>query len=101
MGLFRNKIRRRILQTSHRRMKWALVTERYGFDAPEFDCRDIREMVKYITQSYQPASHCVVMSEWAKAPARNLSCHWRTDSSSGIAVLWARSCRSMNTLPLP
>ena len=29
-------------------MKWALVTERYGFDAPEFDCRDIREMIRYV-----------------------------------------------------
>lgn len=36
------------LDSPHEREKWALVTERYGFDAPEFDCRDIREMVKYI-----------------------------------------------------
>lgn len=36
------------LDSPHERMKWALVTERYGFDAPEFDCRSIREMVKYI-----------------------------------------------------
>ena len=36
------------LDSPHERMKWALVTERYGFNAPEFDCRDIREMVKYI-----------------------------------------------------
>ena len=36
------------LDSPHERFKWALVTERYGFNAPEFDCRDIREMVKYI-----------------------------------------------------
>ena len=36
------------LDSPHERTKWALVTERYGFDAPEFECRDIREMVKYI-----------------------------------------------------
>ena len=36
------------LDSPHEREKWALVTERYGFDAPEFDCRSIREMVKYI-----------------------------------------------------
>lgn len=36
------------LDSPHEREKWALVTERYGFDAPEFDCRNIREMVKYI-----------------------------------------------------
>ena len=36
------------LDSPHERTKWALVTERYGFDAPEFDCRDIREMIKYV-----------------------------------------------------
>ena len=36
------------LDSPHERMKWALVTERYGFDAPEFDCRDIREMIRYV-----------------------------------------------------
>lgn len=29
-------------------MKWALVTERYGYDAPEFECGNVRDMVKYI-----------------------------------------------------
>ena len=36
------------LGSPHERKKWALVTERYGFDAPEFDCRDIREMIRYV-----------------------------------------------------
>ena len=36
------------LDSPHERFKWALVTERYGFDAPEFDCRDIREMIRYV-----------------------------------------------------
>ena len=36
------------LDSPHERMKWALVTERYGFDAPEFDCRNVRDMIKYI-----------------------------------------------------
>ncbi len=36
------------LDSPHERKKWALVTERYGFDAPEFDCRDIREMIRYV-----------------------------------------------------
>ena len=26
------------LDSPHERMKWALVTERYGYDAPEFEC---------------------------------------------------------------
>ena len=38
------------LDSPHERMKWALVTERYGFDAPEFDCRDIREMIRYVNR---------------------------------------------------
>ena len=28
--------------------KWVLYTERNGFDGPEFTCRNVREMVKYI-----------------------------------------------------
>ena len=36
------------LDSPHERKKWALVTERYGFYAPEFDCRNIREMVRYV-----------------------------------------------------
>lgn len=36
------------LDSPHERAKWSLFTERYGFDAPEFDCRNIREMVQYI-----------------------------------------------------
>ncbi len=36
------------LDSPHERKKWVLVTERYGFDAPEFDCRDIREMIRYV-----------------------------------------------------
>lgn len=36
------------LDSPHERMKWALATERYGFDSPEFDCRDIREMIRYV-----------------------------------------------------
>ena len=36
------------LDSPHERMKWALFTERYGFNTPEFDCRDIRKMVQYI-----------------------------------------------------
>ena len=28
------------LDSPHEHMKWALVTERYGYDAPEFECGD-------------------------------------------------------------
>jgi len=28
--------------------KWVLYTERYGYDAPEFGCANIRDMVKYV-----------------------------------------------------
>ena len=38
------------LDSPHEREKWALVTERYGFDAPEFDCRNIRDIVRYINR---------------------------------------------------
>lgn len=36
------------LDSPHERMKWSLITERYGFDAPEFECRNIREMGRYV-----------------------------------------------------
>ena len=36
------------LDSPHERFKWSLVTERYGFDAPEFDCRNIRDMIRYV-----------------------------------------------------
>ena len=36
------------LDSPHEHMKWALVTERYGYDAPEFECGNVRDMVKYI-----------------------------------------------------
>ena len=38
------------LDSPHERLKWSLITERYGFDAPEFECRDVREMVRYINR---------------------------------------------------
>ena len=38
------------LDSPHERMKWALTTERFGFDTPEFECRNVRDMVKYINE---------------------------------------------------
>ena len=50
------------LDSPHSNRKWSLITERYGFEAPEFECADIRDMVKYINgmaheleQGVQPA----------------------------------------------
>ena len=36
------------LDSPHERAKWALTTERFGYEAPEFECGNIREMVRYI-----------------------------------------------------
>lgn len=36
------------LDSPHERAKWVLTTERYGYEAPEFECGDIREMVRYV-----------------------------------------------------
>ena len=38
------------LDSPRERMKWALTTERFGFDTPEFECRNVRDMVKYINE---------------------------------------------------
>lgn len=36
------------LDSPHEQMKWALFTERYGYDTPEFECGNVRDMVKYV-----------------------------------------------------
>lgn len=36
------------LDSPHERAKWVLTTERFGYEAPEFECVDVREMTKYI-----------------------------------------------------
>lgn len=36
------------LDSPHERAKWVLTTERYGYDAPEFECGNIRDMVRYV-----------------------------------------------------
>ena len=38
------------LDSPHERMKWALTTERFGFSTPEFECKNIREMIQYINK---------------------------------------------------
>ena len=38
------------LDNPRERFKWSLITERYGFETPEFECGDIREMVGYINR---------------------------------------------------
>ena len=34
----------------HEKAKWALYTERNGFDRPEFECGNIRDLAKYINR---------------------------------------------------
>lgn len=49
------------LDSPHERTKWSLTTERFGYGTPEFECKDIRSMIRYINQigpeleqSFQP-----------------------------------------------
>ena len=37
-----------IKDSPHEKAKWVLYTERYGFQEPEFQCGNIREMVRYV-----------------------------------------------------
>lgn len=32
------------LDSPHHRLKWSLTTERFGFDTPEFECRNVRDI---------------------------------------------------------
>ena len=45
------------LDCPHELAKWVLYTERYGYDAPEFCCGNVREMVKYINSTPPSKSH--------------------------------------------
>jgi len=38
------------LDSPHERKKWALMTRRYGDGAPEFECGNVREMIRYINR---------------------------------------------------
>ncbi len=53
------------LDSPHELIKWMLYTERYGYDAPEFCCGNVREMGQYIKawppeleQGIQPRLSC-------------------------------------------
>ena len=34
----------------HEKAKWVLYTERYGFQEPEFQCGNVRDMIRYVNQ---------------------------------------------------
>ena len=37
-----------IKDSPHEKAKWTLYTERYGFQEPEFQCGNVREMIRYL-----------------------------------------------------
>ncbi len=37
-----------IKDSPHEKAKWVLYTERYGFQEPEFQCGNVREMIRYV-----------------------------------------------------
>ena len=39
-----------IKDSPHENAKWVLYTERYGFQEPEFQCANVRDMVRYLNQ---------------------------------------------------
>ena len=39
-----------IKDSPHEKSKWTLYTERYGFQEPEFQCGNVREMIRYLNQ---------------------------------------------------
>lgn len=38
------------LDSPHERMKWSLITERFGYDTPEFECGNVRDVIRYINK---------------------------------------------------
>lgn len=45
------------LDCPHELAKWTLFTDRYGYDAPEFSCGNVREMVQYINRMAAELEH--------------------------------------------
>ena len=39
-----------IKDSPHENAKWVLYTERYGFQEPEFQCANVRDMIRYLNQ---------------------------------------------------
>ena len=37
-----------LLDSPHEQAKWVLYTERYGFQEPEFQCGNVRDMIRYV-----------------------------------------------------
>lgn len=37
-----------LLDSPHEKAKWVLYTERYGFQEPEYQCGNVREMIRYV-----------------------------------------------------
>lgn len=56
------------VDSPHETQKWVLYTERHGFDGPEFSCRDVRDMAKYINQIGPEL-------EKAGSPSQDISCN--------------------------
>ena len=39
-----------VLNSPHEKFRWTLYTEQHGFDNPEFGCKSVREITRYINQ---------------------------------------------------
>lgn len=39
-----------IKDSPHEKAKWVLYTERYGFQEPEFQCGNVRDMIRYVNE---------------------------------------------------
>lgn len=47
------------LDSPHEQHKCTLYTERHGYEAPEFGCRDIRDMIRYVDRMGPELQHGV------------------------------------------
>ncbi|UQT48475.1 hypothetical protein M5E87_28645 [Flavonifractor plautii] len=62
------------LDSHHELIKWTLYTERYGYDAPEFCCGNVREMTAYINaMAPELAQGSSLASCWRKRLWGNMS----------------------------
>lgn len=48
------------MDSPHEKEKWALYTERHGYETPEFGCGNLREMTRYINGMANELEHGIV-----------------------------------------
>ena len=75
-----------LLNNPYYRRKWSLFTGRYGEDAPEFDCWDVRELLEYIAQISPELERNMISPIVAEKRAASVYAHIFHGESGEISI---------------